>query len=105
MENKKRLIDVTGWDSFYSDMGDSRNTMDTYDRGYMDALDNVDDWMDAQPTIDAVEVVHGRWILSSLSDPWNNWHECSECRTVGSPQWKRCPVCEAKMDGERKDNG
>lgn len=59
MENKKRLIDVTDWDSFYSDMGDSRNIMDDYDRGYMDALDNVDDWMDAQPTVDAVEVVHG----------------------------------------------
>lgn len=26
--------------------------------------------------------------------------ECSECRTQGSPYWKRCPVCEAKMDVE-----
>ena len=28
---------------------------------------------------------------------------CSECKTLGSPQWKRCPICEAKMDvKERK---
>ena len=54
---EKRLIDVTGWDSFYADMGDSCNTMDSYDRGYMDALDRADDWIDAQPTVDAVEVV------------------------------------------------
>ena len=54
------------------------------------------------PTIDAVEVVHGRWIPHNKGT--NNWVECSECNTVGSPFWKRCPVCEAKMDGERKDN-
>ena len=57
MANERRLIDATDWDSFYADMGDSRNTMDSYDRGYTDALDRVDDWMDAQPTVDAVEVV------------------------------------------------
>jgi hypothetical protein len=41
---------------------------------------------------------HGRWIVHHRMG--NNWCECSECNTVGSPQWKRCPVCEAKMDGE-----
>ena len=52
-----RLIDADAWDAFYADMGDSHNMMDSYDRGYTDALDNADDWMDAQPTIDAVPVV------------------------------------------------
>lgn len=23
--------------------------------------------------------------------------DCSECKTIGSPHWKVCPVCEAKM--------
>ena len=23
--------------------------------------------------------------------------DCSNCKTIGSPHWKRCPVCEAKM--------
>ena len=34
---------------------------------------------------------HGYWIAR------NGWVDCSECGTVGSPHWKRCPVCEAKM--------
>ena len=25
--------------------------------------------------------------------------DCSNCKTIGSPHWKRCPVCEAKMRG------
>lgn len=37
----------------------------------------------------------GRWIMHNSGS--NNWVECSECNTVGSPFWKCCPVCEAKM--------
>ena len=46
---------------------------------------------------EASAVKHGRWITrhSGLTE---NWVDCSECGTVGSPHWKRCPVCEAKMD-------
>lgn len=39
-------------------------------------------------------VTHGMWIPFS-----DNMWACSNCRVMGSPQWKRCPVCEAKMDG------
>lgn len=44
--------------------------------------------------------VFGRWIIHSSGHGKNatNWAECSECRVCGSPQWKVCPVCEAKMD-------
>ena len=45
------------------------------------------------PAADVVPVVRGRWI------PDGNTVCCSECKTLGSPQWKRCPVCEAKMVG------
>jgi len=38
----------------------------------------------------------GRWIGHNRGE--NNWVECSECSTVGSPFWKCCPVCEAKME-------
>lgn len=41
-------------------------------------------------------VRHGRWVVQRKG--WNNWVYCSECATVGSPRWKRCPVCEAKME-------
>ncbi len=50
------------------------------------------------------EVTHGEWIRQNLYKHDPLWF-CSECRTLGSPAWKRCPVCEAKMDGERKEQG
>lgn len=52
------------------------------------------------PTADAEPVKHGRWVIKSNGKGAyaNNWAVCSECHVVGSPQWKRCPVCEAKMD-------
>ena len=46
------------------------------------------------PAADVAPVVHGRWI------PDGNTVCCSECKTMGSPQWKGCPVCMARMDGE-----
>lgn len=39
-------------------------------------------------------ITHGWWIPFS-----DHMWSCSNCRVLGSPQWKRCPVCEAKMDG------
>lgn len=49
------------------------------------------------PTIDAVPVVHGKWVLvnSSIS--------CSVC---GEPnmEWNYCPNCGAKMDGGKDDD-
>ena len=49
-------------------------------------------------TIDAVPVVHGRW-LTQIVLGQKAW-DCSECKTIGSPHWKWCPVCGARMDGE-----
>ena len=54
-----------------------------------------------EPTVDAVEVVHGRWIeLPSMAPE----HKCSECGQ--SYEWWEvseahyCPNCGAKMDGD-----
>ena len=46
---------------------------------------------------DVATVRHGRWIVRNKG--MNNWVDCSECGTIGSPYWNCCPVCEAKMDG------
>ena len=62
-----------------------------------DTLMTVVNLLDCEPAADVAPVVHGRWIERL------DWSECSECHTAGSPRWKRCPVCEAKMDGKRKD--
>ena len=37
----------------------------------------------------------GRWVRSEV---WGQeYWDCSECKTMGSPQWKVCPVCTADM--------
>jgi len=66
-----------------------------YAQGWSRAIEMIND----APTVDAEPVVRGRWITRNKGQ--NNWCECSNCSTVGSPFWKRCPVCEAKMDCER----
>ena len=62
------------------------------------------------PTVDAVEVVHGRWIASGCG-----FDCCSECRKVYADgyltamgikprtQFNYCPNCGAKMDGGNED--
>lgn len=60
------------------------------------------DMIDSIPAADVEEVKHGFWVPQILLGE-RVW-DCSECKTLGSPHWKRCPVCEAKMDGV-KENG
>ena len=60
--------------------------------------------------VDAVEVVHGHWILkidmvsSFLSGCEEMFSECSVCHSAEISGSNYCPNCGAKMDGG-KDNG
>ena len=54
------------------------------------------------PTADVAEVRHGNWLSQKLLGE-NAW-DCSECKTLGSLQWKWCPICGAKMDGVTDTN-
>ena len=59
------------------------------------------------PTVDAVEVMHGRWIHDGqkLRGGVDWWH-CSECGRPASGvdiKFNYCPNCGAKMDGD--ENG
>jgi hypothetical protein len=65
---------------------------DCEDRGHCDKIACDVKYM---PTIEAEPVKHGRWLQPKSGECF-----CSECKTNGSPQWKRCPVCEAKMTTE-----
>ena len=54
------------------------------------------------PTVDAVEVVHGRWEQARYTEA--PLYICSQC---GKPEYKQhnyCPNCGAKMDGDGNDN-
>ena len=68
------------------------------------------DDVESAPTVDAVPVVHGRWV----EYPRPHYFKCSECKyTVpyrkamwcnGKREYNYCPNCGAKMDGGA-DNG
>ncbi len=60
--------------------------------------------IDKAPTVDAVEVLHGRWIGKPLAGYCDV--RCSICRTVfsgNSGKWNYCPNCGAKMDGGKDE--
>ena len=69
-------------------------------------LDEVSGVVDACPTVDAVPVVHGRWISFLNGDHImpERYYRCSRCGRVESRRQPYCH-CGAKMDGERKDGG
>lgn len=50
---------------------------------------------------DVEPVKRGRWLQQTLLGT-RVW-DCSECKMIGNPAWKRCPVCEAKMDEEAQN--
>ena len=50
------------------------------------------------PAADVATVQHGRWLPQVVLGQ-KAW-DCSECKTLGSPHWKWCPVCGCKMDLE-----
>lgn len=87
MENEKRLIDADAL---------SVRVMDT---SYWDNQDEDVIWNLVQdaPTVDAVEVVHGRWIdaIEFCGD-----YICSNCESLyGTNKFNYCPNCGADMRG------
>lgn len=106
MENEKRLIDANTADV---------ESIPCYYGGHC-TTEDVQEWLNEQPTVDAMEVVHGRWIM----DEYKHQYCCSVCGTVQPydsiedyidpdilyyDYWdcNYCPYCGAKMDGGNKD--
>lgn len=56
------------------------------------------------PTIDAEEVVHGRWIYEPVEFTYEKDIKCSVCGSYVEHTSNYCPNCGAHMDGG-KDNG
>ena len=57
--------------------------------------------IEAAPTVDAVEVVHGRWIEQEKYT-FGVMYDCSICDNRildNGHSWNYCPNCGAKMDG------
>ena len=99
MENEKRLIDA-------NELKAKAHHTDCIGEDPAVWVSDIDE----APTVDAVEVVHGRWIVSGCG-----FDCCSECRKVyaygyltamgikARTQFNYCPNCGAKMDGGNED--
>ena len=72
-------------------------------RGYVAGWNGVINLIEQAPTVDAVEVVHGRWKESKCLDEC--FWVCSNCKfpseASAAPRlYRYCPNCGAKMDGD-----
>ena len=94
MDNKQRLIDANLMREDWLENGENEYIYDTNA-----VLASIDE----QPTVDAVEVVHGRWIDVALRFTQVK-EKCSVCGgIVYAHGFSYCPNCGAKMDGDKND--
>ena len=70
-----------------------------YDMGYVDAVDNIEDWLKAN-AVEVMEVVHGRWEVIEASDELYRCSACGEWQFIPEEHFAYCPYCGAKMDGD-----
>ncbi len=96
MANEKRLIDANAIKyrkkDEYCGNGNSRPVRYVFD-----------DDIAELPTVDAVEVVHGRWIYEPVEFSLVKDIHCSVCRRYVKVPENYCPDCGAKMDGGNDD--
>lgn len=96
-----RYIDVDAWNEFYIERTKDLESYNHYDMGYGDAMDHVDDWLDAHPTIEARPVVRGEWVPM---EPYRDILVCSECDEICHDlESNFCPTCGADMRGTEDD--
>lgn len=88
MVNEVRLIDANA-------LRDDTYILDAWDAKIVRA------WLDDQPTVDAVPVVHGRWIIKGQDVFCSSCNNESGYNAWGSSAFSSyCPNCGAKMDGD-----
>ena len=126
MENKKLLVDVNtainAIDEYMKNVYDcplseiveyQRSCQDTKCIYIVQGLCEATEIIKDAPTVDAVEVVHGRWITDQV-EAFNPLTEepylldvlqCSVCGEYFDVSEARnyCPNCGAKMDGGNED--
>ena len=70
------------------------------------SMNDLFECIDDMPTVDAVEVVHGRWIHKEFEDEdwggvWSKWtcFNCGHSVGINPNGYNYCHNCGAKMDG------
>lgn len=96
--DKKRLIDANAFEQAHClECPYMLKGLCTKDDPMCSTIDDLRGF----PSVDATEVVHGRW-LSEMHGNSNNG-TCSVCGSYKHAyafEWKYCPFCGAKMDGD-----
>ena len=77
------------------DLIDRKKLIAEYDRVHIGPPGGARKLMEDAPTVDAVEVVHGRWKIVDFAGSV----QCSVCGEI-SDESNYCPNCGAKMDGD-----
>ena len=62
--------------------------------------DDIEYTIDNLPTVDAVEVVHGRWLKAECSEKNGN----SNCSNCGHWDWDECNFC-SNCGADMRDGG
>lgn len=111
MANEKRLIEVNSLIAYFEEQCDIAAKDTEIESAYvLAALKCCIDLFQNFPTVDAVEVVHGRWNprphhkfnRTGQLIKYCDFYYCSECGTErpAVPPYNYCPNCGAKMDGD-----
>ena len=104
MENEKRLIDAKPIVQFIMDGLNNPDKMKALGHDAIEILAEIE----FAPTVDAVEVVHGRWEEDKppkhhIFTGVDVIYRCSECNNRFVHDTRYCPNCGAKMDGGNED--
>ena len=84
-----RLIDADKMREDWLENGENEYVYDTNA-----VLESIDE----QPTVDAVEVVHGEWITKCMEGSWTHYrYSCSNCGSGFDSNSNYCPNCGADM--------
>ena len=113
MANEKRLIDANAFKMILELVRQDYLEEDTFSSDFAaNVIETVqDEYLANAPTVDAVEVVHGRWEHIRDYGNGNVFSYCSNCKTpirVNSQfalelDNHYCRYCGAKMDGGNED--
>ena len=117
MATEKRLIDAIKhrlechiakaihWGVDNIPMGKDSSSAFEFLRGYERGATETANIVLSMIPVDAVEVVHGRWIEKQEPIPWceddvDVFSVCSVCDCCSLDESNYCPNCGAKMDGD-----
>ena len=103
MANEKRLIDADSLKERFLIVAQSGGPVVVH---VSDICAAIEDEV-YEGTVDAMEVVHGRWIEKQEAIPWCEddvevYTVCSVCESYSPGESNYCPNCGAKMDGGKE---